>query len=180
MFVKDMAYQAAPILDPAILGEFRNSFLVRDPAATLSSLAWRWPDFTDDEAGWDALDRAADLVEQTGQEMVVLDAERLCEDPPRVVSRWCDAMDLDYREDALTWKPAADRAATGKLWGTGTPPRRSRPASAEPGDPPPPPTPDEPRLLEAYERAVPVYERLWPSRSEAHPSMSPRSTRGLL
>lgn len=49
VFVKDMAYQAAGLLEPEILSRFRNSFLVRDPAATLRSLAGHWPDFTGED-----------------------------------------------------------------------------------------------------------------------------------
>ena len=52
VFVKDMAYQAAELLGPDLLERFDNCFLVRDPAATLRSLARRWPDFSDDESGW--------------------------------------------------------------------------------------------------------------------------------
>lgn len=158
VFVKDMAYQATPLLDPAILGDFRNSFLVRDPAATLSSLARHWPDFTDDETGWDALDHAAGVVAEAGQEVVVLDAERLCADPAGVVSRWCEAMDLDYREDALTWEPGM--RGDWELWGEWHASTAESTGFGELGDPPPPPSRDEPRLLEAYERALPVYERL--------------------
>ena len=94
MFVKDMAYQAAALLEPDLLRRFRNCFLVRDPAATLRSLARHWPDFTDDETGWDALGEAADVVDAAGQPLVVLDADRLCDDPPRVVSAGASAMDL--------------------------------------------------------------------------------------
>ena len=39
VFVKDMAYQAATLLGPDLLTRFHNCFLVRDPAATLRSLA---------------------------------------------------------------------------------------------------------------------------------------------
>jgi len=56
VFVKDMAYQAAKLLDADLLGRFENSFLIRHPAATLRSLARHWPDFTDDEGGWTHLD----------------------------------------------------------------------------------------------------------------------------
>ena len=49
--MKDMAYQALDVLDAELLQRFRNSFLVRDPASTLRSLARHWPDFTDEEAG---------------------------------------------------------------------------------------------------------------------------------
>lgn len=58
VFVKDMASHALGVLTPAVLGRFQNCFLVREPATVMRSFA-SWPDFTDEEAGWDALGRAA-------------------------------------------------------------------------------------------------------------------------
>ena len=78
VFVKDMAYQAAKLLGPDLLERFENCFLVRDPAATLRSLARHWPDFTDDESGWGHLDEAARIADSLGQPRVVLDANILC------------------------------------------------------------------------------------------------------
>ena len=92
VFVKDMAYQAADLLGPDLLKRFNNSFLVRDPAATLRSLAKRWPDFSDEEGGWAALDRAADVVESLGDSRSSsLDADTLCSDPRPSWRSWCDA-----------------------------------------------------------------------------------------
>ena len=158
VFVKDMAYHVADLLDTGLLGRFRNSFLIRDPAATLRSLARRWPDFTDEESGWEALGAAADAVERTGQPLVVVDAEALCRDPAGVVAAWCAAMDLPFVPEALAWQPGmrpewelwADwHGATAEARGF----RASGPAPAPPSD-------AEPRLRQAYERALPVYARL--------------------
>jgi hypothetical protein len=57
LFVKDMAYQATGMLEPRRLARFHNCFLIRNPAATLRSLARHWPDSTDEETGWAALRR---------------------------------------------------------------------------------------------------------------------------
>ena len=78
VFVKDMAYHAAKLLGPDLLQRFDNCFLVRDPAATVRSLARRWPDFSDDESGWAHLDEAAHIADALGQPRVVLDANLLC------------------------------------------------------------------------------------------------------
>ena len=158
VFVKDMAYQASVILDPETVGRFRNSFLVREPASSLRSLAKHWPDFTDDETGWEALDRAADVVSSTGQPLVVLDAARLCDDPLKIVSAWCEEMDLEFVEEALSWEPGM-REEWG-LWDDWHSTTSKASGFRELHDPAPVPTPEEPRLREAYERALPVYERL--------------------
>lgn len=66
VFAKDMAYHAARLLGPDLLRRFDNCFLVRDPAATLRSLARTWQDFTDDETGWRHLDEAARMTDSLG------------------------------------------------------------------------------------------------------------------
>jgi Sulfotransferase domain len=157
VFVKDMAYQATGMLDPARLAGFRNCFLVRDPAATLRSLARRWPDFTDEETGWEALGRAADVVQSVGQPLVVLEAERLCADPRAVVAAWCEAMHLEFVEDALTWDAGMrPEWSPWEDWHTAT----ARATGFIALDEPPPPRLDDSRVYEAYRRALPVYERL--------------------
>ena len=158
VFVKDMAYQAATLLGPDLLARFENCFLVRDPAATLRSLARRWPDFSDEETGWAHLDSAARTVASLGQEQVVLDADLLCQDPARVVAQWCERMDLPYREDALTWEPGM--RPEWELWGDWHASTARTTGFGELSAPPPPPTGEEPRLLRAYEEALPVYRRL--------------------
>jgi hypothetical protein len=158
VFVKDMAYQAAGLLGPDLLDRFRNSFLVRDPAATLRSLARLWPDFTNEETGWEALDEAADIVEKIGQPLVVVDANQLCHDPHEVVAAWCAEMDLPFVEDALSWEPGLrPECALWQDWHTST---SHATGFHDLGDAPPAPSGQEPRLLEVYERARPIYERL--------------------
>ena len=157
VFVKDMAYQAAKLLDADLLGRFENCFLVRDPAATLRSLARHWPDFTDDESGWRHLDEAARIADSLGQPRVVLDANILCANSEEVVEKWCERMSLPYDPDALTWEPGMQ--PEWEHWGEWHASSSRRSGFSELRDPPPPPTPDEPRLHAAYQEALPIYER---------------------
>jgi len=158
VFVKDMAYQAVDVLDADLLGRFRNCFLVRDPAAALRSLAAHWPDFTDEETGWDALAHAADLVTGLGRPLVVVEAGELCRDAPTVVSAWCKAMDLPFLEEALSWEPGM--RGEWDLWKEWHSSTARATGFRDLGEPPPAPRPDDPRLYDAYQQALPVYERL--------------------
>ncbi len=158
VFVKDMAYQAAKLLNADLLKRFENCFLVRHPAATLRSLARHWPDFTDDESGWGHLDEAARIADSLGQPRVVLEANILCRNPPEVVAEWCERMSLPYDPDALTWEPGM--RPEWDLWGDWHASTARATGFKELRDPPPPPTPDEPRLHEAYQEALPIYRRL--------------------
>ena len=172
VFIKDMAYHAARLLGPDLLRRFENCFLVRDPAATLRSLARRWPDFSDDEGGWGHLDEAVRITESLGQPRVVLDADRLCREPELVVAEWCERMDLPYDPDALTWEPGM--RPEWDLWDDWHASTARSTGFSELGDPPPPPSPDDSRLYQAYQEALPVYQSLAADAIGAPPS--PRRT----
>lgn len=106
VFVKDMAYHLGPRLEPETLESFTNTFLVRDPARSLPSIARIWPDFTTDEAGYEAQREAFDMVQDlTGEVPPVIEATDLQSDPDRVVAAWCDRVGIDHRPDALSWEP---------------------------------------------------------------------------
>ena len=101
----------------------------------------------------------ASLVESLGQQRVVLDANLLCADPPAVVEEWCRRMDLPYLEEAMTWEGGM-RPTSGSSGPSGTTRPTSATGFAPLREPPPPPTPDEPRLHEAYQAALPLYLKL--------------------
>ena len=105
VFVKERPHHLGPLLDSDVLGEFRSTFLIRDPAFALPSLAGHWSDFTDDEAGYVAQHRAWSLVRDRGEEPVVIDSDDLRADPEAVVGAWCDAVGIERRPDALRWTP---------------------------------------------------------------------------
>jgi len=105
VFVKDMAYHAAPGITDEALRAIRHTFLVRDPRAALTSLHRRWPDFTADEAGYEAqrvlFDRVCDV---TGSTPAVIDSDALRADPDGVIARWCEQVGLEHRPESLRWE----------------------------------------------------------------------------
>jgi hypothetical protein len=157
VFVKDMAYHAVDVLDPSVLSRFSNAFLVRHPAAALASLERVWPDFTDEEAGYGALERVVQLVEAAGQEVVVIDSDDLLTEPAAVVARWCDRMGIEFRPDALSWQSGMQPEwELWREWHEGTA------ASTGFGPPRPAPGPPPPgtRLRDLHDRWLPLYEDL--------------------
>lgn len=161
VFVKEQAYQAGPVLGEDLLGRYRNSFLIRDPRWAVASFAHKWPDVTADEVGFDALgeayDIACDLHEAAGEPPpVVIDTADLRADPPAVVEAWCEAVDLEFDGDALTWSPGMQ--PQWELWPDWYRGTAASTGFAPPADEPPP---DLPPRLEAVEAECrPVYERL--------------------
>ena len=156
VFVKDMAYHVAGFASPAFMAGFVNTFLIRHPAHAVPSLARMWPDFTDEETGYDALARLVGLAEAVGQEPVIVDSDDLCRDPHGTVRAWCDRVGIPFVAEALTWAPGMRAEWT--LW-----PDWYVAISRSSGFRPPaedPPPRHDPRVAEAYERVLPVYEAL--------------------
>ncbi len=156
LFLKDMAYHVAALASPAFAARFVNTFLIRDPARSLPSLARMWPDFTDEEAGFEALAALVRHAEAAGQDPVVVDSDDLCRDPAGMVAAWCHRVGLPFVAEALSWE--AGMRPEWVLWpdwyGATS---RSTGFVAPSGEPP---APADRRVAAAVERCRPVYEAL--------------------
>jgi len=108
VFIKDFPHYVDHMWDAEMTGMFVHSFLIRDPAKTITSIYDKWPDFHEDEVGFPEqralFDRIADI---TGAPPPVIDSDDLLEDPHRMVEMWCAAVGLDFMEAALSWEPGA-------------------------------------------------------------------------
>ena len=106
VFVKDMAYHASPGISDVALAAMTHTFLTRDPVAALTSLHQRWPDFTDDEAGYVAQRHLFDrVIRVTGSTPAVIDSDVLRADPDRVIGEWCARVGIEHRPESLQWAP---------------------------------------------------------------------------
>jgi hypothetical protein len=123
-----------------------------------------WPDFTDEEAGYTALERFVDLVEDP----VIIDSDDLLRDPEPVVHAYCRAVNLEHRPDALTWEPGMPPEWT--VWAAW----HDEVARSTGFRPPPthaPPSITDDRVAAVYARCRPVYERLRARRLLPQPSI---------
>lgn len=163
VFVKDMSPHVEPHADGAFLDRFTSTFIIRHPRLVLASMARIWPDLTLDEAAFEPLRRLFDRVsEHTGRVPPVIDGEDLKAEPERTVAAWCEAVDLPYVEDALTWEPG--RAEDWETWApwVGTVERTSglpvggRGTRRDPGEV----VLADARLEEMAEECLPHYEHL--------------------
>ena len=106
VFVRDMAYHVSPCLDAEFVAQFQNTFMVRHPARTLSSLRRLLPDFTPEEAGFEQQYRLMRLAaEVSNDELVVIDGEDLRRSPGPVVESYCRRVGLPFRPESLGWQP---------------------------------------------------------------------------
>jgi hypothetical protein len=106
LFIKHMAHHLVD-LDLSFLATTRNIFLIRDPREMLPSLTVQLPHATLVDTGlkrqWDLY---SDLT-KSGQKPVVLDSRELLLDPASVIRALCDELELDFRNEMLTWEAGA-------------------------------------------------------------------------
>ena len=108
VFSKDFPHYVAHMWTDERLDLFHHSFLIRDPAKTLSSLFRHWPDFHPGEVGVveqrELFDRVAD---RNGAAPPVLDSDDLLADPAAMVMAYCDSVGIRFLPEALRWEPGA-------------------------------------------------------------------------
>jgi hypothetical protein len=165
VFSKDFPHYIDHLWTNEFLSHFNHSFLIRDPAKVISSIYKHWPDFVLKEIAYieqrELFDR---LWDDTGEVPPVIDSDDLLEDPRGIIKAYCNAVDIPFIEDALSWEPGARNEVS--WWDGGsfhdnlrnssglTPQKRNY---VEVGD-----MPD--RVKEIYDIAMPHYEHLYAHR----------------
>lgn len=159
VFFKDMAYHISTVMSAEFLEPFTSSLLIRDPRFSIPSLHRRLPDFTREETGFEQLLRLARILrDDLGREPLIIDGEVLRADPESVYRKYCDAVGIEFRPDSLQWEPGEE-----KHWSRWT--EWYQDAASSAGFRPPAAEPDPealkiPRVAEAVEYCLPIYEEL--------------------
>jgi hypothetical protein len=109
VFIKDFPHYINHMWDEAFLSHFTHAFLIRDPAKTLTSLYARWPDFDELEVGNPEQRALFDLVSAlNGKRPPVIDSDDLLEDPHGITAAFCEAVEIPFIQEALTWPAGGD------------------------------------------------------------------------
>jgi hypothetical protein len=109
VFIKDFPHYINHMWTPEFLSRFTHAFLIRDPAKTISSMYNKWPDFDELEVGFPEQRALFDLVTAlNGTPPPVIDSDDMLEDPAAMVARFCEAVDIPFLPDALSWEAGAD------------------------------------------------------------------------
>ena len=104
VFMKDFPHYVEHIADDAFLDHFRHSFLIRDPARMLPSMYDKWPDFQVGETGYEEQHVLFNRIsERNGAPPPVIDSDDLLTDPHGTVRTYCEAVEIPYIDDALSW-----------------------------------------------------------------------------
>ena len=108
VFIKDFPHYITSLLNDEFLSLFNHSFLIRDPAKSISSMYKHWPDFHADEVGLLEQRQLFDRISEiNGKRPPVIDSDDLLRDPKTMVAKWCEAIGIDFIESALSWQPGA-------------------------------------------------------------------------
>ena len=108
VFSKDFPHYVEHMWNDDFLSHFDHSFLIRDPAKTITSMFSHWPDFHLKEVGFIEQRKLFDLLcDQAGEPPPVLDSDDLLENPQGMVEAWCNGVGIPFLADALSWEPGA-------------------------------------------------------------------------
>ncbi|MBT5571149.1 MAG: sulfotransferase family protein [Alphaproteobacteria bacterium] len=112
VFLKDFPHYINHMWTPDFLSNFTHAFLIRDPAKTISSVYNKWPDFDELEVGFPEQRALFDLLTAlNGTPPPVIDSDDLLEDPDKMVAAFCDAVDIPFIAEAMSWEPGGDPSA---------------------------------------------------------------------
>ena len=108
IFTKDFPHYVDHMWNEERLELFTHSFLIRDPAKTITSMYKHWPDFHEKEVGFKEQRELFDkLCDYFGEVPPVLDSDDLLEDPYKTVELYCNAVSIPFIPEALSWEPGA-------------------------------------------------------------------------
>ena len=113
VFPKDFPHYINHMWTPDFLSNFTHAFLIRDPAKTITSMYNKWPDFDEGEVGFPEQRALFDLLTalNDGTPPPVIDSDDLLEDPESMTEKFCEAVQIPFIKDALTWEPGGDPSA---------------------------------------------------------------------
>jgi len=108
VFSKDFPHYVDHMWTDARLDLFTHSFLIRDPAKTITSMYDKWPDFHEKEVGFPEQRELFDRIAQKyGKAPPVIDSDDMLENPHGIIGEWCKGVGIEFLESALTWEPGA-------------------------------------------------------------------------
>lgn len=114
-YQKHMTHHMLPGFGLGWMGEHKNAFLIRDPAAVLASYTVKRGEVTLADIG---IERQRDLFEREadrlGKAPPVVEGRDVLADPRGTLGRLCSALDLHFDDAMLAW-PAGRRDSDG-VW----------------------------------------------------------------
>jgi hypothetical protein len=156
VFLKNMAHHLLEAQENDI-APFHNLFLIRDPAQLIHSFAKVIPQPSMLDIGLEEELKWFTIAQKNGYEATILDSNEVLKNPELVLKKLCQELKINFDENMLSWK-AGQRTEDGvwaKYWyksvhkSTGF-------KKWEPNE-----TKLETHLVPLYEKALPLYNKLF-------------------
>ncbi|MEQ9438969.1 MAG: sulfotransferase family protein [Cyclobacteriaceae bacterium] len=156
LFLKNMAHHFVG-MDEHFLTQLTNLLLIRNPKQLISSFAQQIQEPTMEDIGSKKQHELYQFLLSQGNKPVVLDSGELLKDPPRVLQKLCEALDIPFEEQMLLWKAGAlpEDGVWAKYWYANV--HRSTGFSKQPTSERPLPE----YLQPLYDTALPYYTELY-------------------
>ena len=113
VFLKNMAHHMDGI-DWSYIKELKNLFLIRNPRQLIASFAQVIENPTILDIGLELEWQIFEYCQSIGAESVVLDTNRILDNPRKVLISLCDRLEIPFSEEMLHWE-AGPRAEDG-VW----------------------------------------------------------------
>ena len=106
VFFKNMGHHIGRVfMDLEWLDQMVNVFLIRQPAAMLTSFITRIPDPTPEMTGMPQQVELLDRIVERGGNPIVLESSQILTDPPGVLAELCDRIGIPWDPAMLSWEP---------------------------------------------------------------------------
>jgi Sulfotransferase domain len=105
VFVKDLAFQAAPYVSDEVLRRATNTFMIRHPQRVLASLLPLKPDASEEELGFLPLYELWTRVHRLAGEVapILVEGDRFRRHPHAVLEKFCSRTGLPFDPACLSW-----------------------------------------------------------------------------
>ena len=114
-YQKHMTHHLLPVIDRSFLARLTNCFLIRDPAAVITSYMKKNHEPTLEDLGFVQQAEIFDYVRaSTGTIPPVIDARTVLKDPARSLRLLCEALGVEFNDAMLSWR--AGRRETDGVW----------------------------------------------------------------
>lgn len=161
-YQKHMAHHLLPEVDRGWLSQVTHAFLIRSPGNVIASLARKLGH--PPQLGDTGLPQQVEIFEHaralTGRIPPVVDARDILENPERILTRLCDALEIPFMREMLSWQPGP--RATDGIWAKHWYVEVERSTGFAPYRPEPVDLPEE--LSDLLAECDAVYRRLHPHR----------------
>ncbi|CAG8790397.1 11481_t:CDS:1, partial [Cetraspora pellucida] len=99
------------LLSKEILSKFKHTFLIRDPEKSVKSFYKSINKSNNKKLNFDRIGieesrKLYDIIKDTiNEEILLIDADDLIKDPKKILTKYCEFVNVNFRKEMLVWKP---------------------------------------------------------------------------